>query len=164
MTTHRLKRCGHCLVRYSYQSSGHGCMRPLNDDRYCPTCKGVIKRALSDVPPKIKHSWEPTDEVTLEQLQEWESLNEQDRDKRDDELEAQGKFVLRGLRRVLPGLYDFTDPHNHHICRHVYGRGDFHSRAYTYKYWTKRPAQVNIEMETETDLETGQTQPWKVFR
>ena len=51
------KRCVHCKIPYDYQESGPGCMESTNDDRYCKTCKGVIDRALYDVPILREMRW-----------------------------------------------------------------------------------------------------------
>lgn len=45
----RRLRCWHCNTRYAYQSIGDDCHNPLNDDRYCPSCKALIIEALKDV-------------------------------------------------------------------------------------------------------------------
>ena len=154
MTTHRLKRCQHCLVTYSYQSSGYGCFEPTNDDRHCPECRAVILEVLKDVPRRFEKVWKATDEVTFEQLKEWE---------RAWDLEAEERGALQ-MRRILPGLFDMENPSNKHVLRCVSGRGFFQGKTYTYEYWTTKPDDVKIRVEAEVDLETGDTRPWKNFR
>ena len=46
------KRCTHCNSTYLYQASGHGCS-DNNNEKYCPTCQGVINEALAEVPLKF---------------------------------------------------------------------------------------------------------------
>ena len=57
--THRRKRCDHCKVSYAYQSSGHGCHHPDNDDRYCPDCMHAINEVLKTIPVKKRDVWLP---------------------------------------------------------------------------------------------------------
>ena len=64
--------CEHCGTRYQYQASGHGCGRELNDAKYCPSCKKAILKVLKKIPKKFKWKQKGTDEVTLDQLLQWE--------------------------------------------------------------------------------------------
>lgn len=66
------KYCEHCGTRYTYQASGHGCGRDLNDPKYCPSCKKAILKVLKKIPKKFKWKQVGTDEVTLDELLQWE--------------------------------------------------------------------------------------------
>ncbi len=59
--THRTKRCKHCKLTYSYQTSGHGCHDKINDVIYCPSCMERILKVLEDVPEQAKPKWLPFD-------------------------------------------------------------------------------------------------------
>lgn len=144
MTAHRQRRCLHCRIRYFYQVSGGGCFEALNDGNYCPECKQVLIHALRETPVKVKKSWEPTGEVTFEQLKIWEAEDN----------------TLKLFQRILPPLFSTTDPSNN-IVKVVRGHGEFEGRWYSYNYWTKAPDEVSITMETETELSTGTQTPWR---
>lgn len=47
------RRCAHCSVVYSYQSSGDGAPR-FNDGRYCPDCARTVAVALANVPARVE--------------------------------------------------------------------------------------------------------------
>jgi rubredoxin len=75
--THYTKRCVHCKTTYTYQGSGEGCFRPLNDDRYCPDCKTAIVKALESIPKKFDKVFIETDEVTYDYLLEKRNIQDE---------------------------------------------------------------------------------------
>ena len=71
----RRLRCWHCNTRYSYQSIGDDCHNPLNDDRYCPSCKALIIEALKDVTVKFHEEFLPVLPDTLRKPVSIEDFN-----------------------------------------------------------------------------------------
>jgi hypothetical protein len=72
------KRCDHCFARYTYSPSDWP--NPLNDSRYCPSCKETILKALKTVPRAVFKELLPVpldDEMTIarfkEKYAEWEA-------------------------------------------------------------------------------------------
>lgn len=171
MTMHREKCCGHCGIRYYYQSSGHGCFDELNDDRYCPECKAVISAVLKKIPLKVEKVWVPVseifgDDITLDLLLAWER-------EREEEMRNSDKICAR--RMTFP-LFDMSGKRTEHSGI-VFGRDDkFKSYTFEYRYWTDNEESKNwyhecdeiredikISVEMERDIATGKLYPWKYF-
>jgi len=162
MTTHRQRRCCHCGTRYSWQGSGGGCQEPLNDARYCPDCKQAIITALSGIPLKFYKVWVDTDEVTLDQLREWEgSAREENRQQYKS-----GDPIRYAIRSVYAPLFDLENPENTHHNGVVSGKGEFAGKTYRYGFWTNKgervkPEETKVEVAVERNLETGVEIPWQ---
>ena len=139
MTTERFRRCNHCQVTYVYQSSGPGCNRPLNDNRYCPDCQEAVLRALAAVPRRFEREWVLTREVALEQLLAAE--------------EAANRTAI--ARRVGFPMFNLQTGE---VSRAGFARLD--DRYYRYEFWPGRESEADIWVEMERDLSTGSLRPW----
>lgn len=149
MTTHRYRRCSHCLVVYTYQASGHGCGEPLNDPRFCPHCMGEIIVALRAVPAKVEKVWVATTEVDLVTL-----LRHEEEHVRHCKEEG---MVL--VRRVSTPLFDLEGGRTQRT-----GIVSHEGHTYQYRFWAGQESEAEITEEVARDIETGRTEPWKDYR
>lgn len=154
MTTIRYTRCVHCGDHYEYVTSGkpHGFIQNAN---YCLECYRVVLEALKAIPRKFERTWTPTDEVTLEMLQEWEK-------------EAEKEDLAKGLphlRRVSSPLYQLAEQGGTvaQVARIVLGRGEFAFRIFQYAYWPGKENEVVLTEEVERNCATGETRPWNMW-
>ena len=152
VTTHRLRRCAHCRITYSYQSSGEGCQHPLNDGRYCPECMEVVLDALKGVPVRVECVWHPTDEIDLDTLLEW-----------DADLDKHVRENPLGCRRVSAPLFrmDGGDVTEKMRTALVPGRGEHKGKTFKFMFWPSKPEEAEVTVEMEHDLETGEMRPWR---
>lgn len=112
--------CNHCGSEYLYYISGDGCLDELNDSVYCSDCKKEIIKILKKIPKKFGWKNVGTDEVTLEQLLEWE------------------KESLGSYRGIGIGLYDFkTD--DWESSREIKGKDKFEGINFWLCEWDKSP-------------------------
>lgn len=148
MTTHRMRRCHHCMVTYAYQSSGPDCHEETNDRDYCPECKAVIVEALRTVPRRVEQFWEVVTGKEADQVLEKKKQNEEDVARR----RAAGQII--GVRIGMP-LFDLQSGASS-SCVFVHLDGV----EYTVTTWSddREPARVHRSMER--DLQTGKTRPW----
>ena len=146
MTTEATYRCRHCLARYTYYPSGcpYFCTE-LNDDRYCPECKTVIRNALKDVPQRIERFGKPYDGITLDELKE--RVAKQNRE---------SMWV-----KVAAPSFDMKDPDNRNSSGWLMLDED--GLEVFYSYWSKK-GDHRIEVEMERNVETGEEYPWKDIR
>lgn len=151
MSTFQQKRCGHCGVRYSYQTSGYGGLQEYNSDTYCQDCYKFIQEALKVVPARSRPDWVGTSDVSAESLVEQERAAW-------DAAKAEGKVPVR---RVLSPMFDMERPDNHHAQGIVHRDG----RTYRYEYWTQQGgvAAGRVYLEVERDALTGEILgPWSL--
>ena len=73
----QLLRCKHCGTQYRYQASGYGCFDQECGKEYCADCLRVMNKALEDIPVKFIMVYEPTNEITIEEIKEWEEKERQ---------------------------------------------------------------------------------------
>ena len=99
---HTRHECTQCGTEYSYYMSGNmGIDWNLNDEKLCPDCMKIVRKALLKV--KKKFEWrdlDASDEITLDEL-----LAEEKKP-----TEAKGIFG----RRVYAGLFDITNGDRSH--------------------------------------------------
>ena len=155
MTMERYHRCQHCQIVYLCLTSGsHGYHTDHRDARYCEECAEVISKALATVPVKFKRIWSATKDVTLEQLQTWEKLNNAEQDAKNPNMPR--------IRRVSSPLFRMDGPHIKAVQKteFVRGRDKFSQRYFNYRYWEGEEDEVEITEELELNVETGQTLPW----
>lgn len=154
MTMERYHRCQHCQDVYlCLTSGGPGYHTNHKNTRYCEGCAKVISDALSAVPTKCERIWEKTDDVTLNQLLDWEVLN-------NAEADAKNGFVIR---RVSSPLFRMNGPNITATQRTAYvkGRDKLSRRYFHYRYWEGEEDKVEITEELELNKETGQKEPWR---
>lgn len=157
MTMERYHRCQHCQIVYLCLTSGsHGYHTDHRDARYCEECAEVIRKALATVPVKFKRIWSATKDVTLEQLQTWEKLNNAEQDAKNPNMPR--------IRRVSSPLFRMDGPHIKAVQKteFVRGRDKFSQRYFNYRYWKGEEDKVEIAEELELNVETGQTLPWRL--
>ena len=153
MTMERYKRCQHCQDVYlCLMSGGPGYHTNHNNPRHCKECAEVIHNALSAVPRKFRRFWEETTDVTLDQLLEWEKLNN---------AEADAKNGMR-IRRVSVGLIRLETGKSDERA-YVKGRDKFADRYFHYEYWEGEEDEVRIIEELELNVETNETKPWRNY-
>lgn len=145
---HYIKRCGHCKQEYTYQASGNGCHNPLNDDYYCPECKEIILKALSDVPIKFKCITVLQTDVTLEQCKSWERI---------EELVRNSETGLGSLHmvRVFAGLADMKTGESQ-VIRQVKGQNQHRHKTFIYSYWPSKPEEAEVRVYMEENVMTGE--------
>lgn len=151
MSTFQQRRCGHCGVRYSYQTSGYGGLQEYNNGTYCQDCYKFIQEALKVVPARSRPDWVGTSDVSVATLVEQEQAGW-------EAAKAAGKVPVR---RVLPGMYDLERPDNHHEQGIVHRDG----RTYRYEYWTQQGGMAagRVYVEVERDAVTGDILgPWNL--
>jgi hypothetical protein len=105
------------------------------------------------VPRKFKRSWEETTDVALDQLLEWEKLNNAEADAKNGGLQI--RRVSVGLIRLKTGESDSR--------AYVRGRDKFVGRYFHYEYWKGEEDKVRIIEELELNVETNETQPWRNY-
>jgi hypothetical protein len=143
--THYTKRCKHCKSTYTYQGSGDGCFRPMNDDTYCPVCKAVIIEALKTIPKKFDSVFVETDEVTYDYL-----------------LEKRREKETGGLctRRVYASLFNTKTGE-----AEKNDAFDVDNRQYLVQYWPSKREDMKIKVLKEKNLLTGEiTGYWRDYR
>ena len=155
---HYSRRCEHCKSVYAYQASGNGCFHPDNDNRFCNDCMHVINSALNDVEPKFEDTWIETDEVTFDQLKQWEI----------DKITEYKAKIESGQALFPPSKRIFAGSHNmqtgeRDITELIEGRDSFKNREFIYSYFSSRPNIVRITTRVEKNLETGKTKPWVTY-
>lgn len=156
MTSHRRKRCISCGVRYSYQASGWGAPK-YNHHDYCQECYEVVCEALKKVPRKFKKDLVETEEVTLEQLREWEQAW---KDEHEEKVQN-GSMFFPYVRRIGVPMYNVETGA---VMKNefVTGRDDFHHRVFNYEYWPGKEDEAVIREEVEVNCETGAIRPWSL--
>lgn len=143
---HFSKRCIHCKDQYSFQASGHGCHEPLNDEKYCPSCKALIREALSAAPKKYRERHRPVSEIPrfaeldLETMLAWEAKQNKERE---------GKLMGQ---RIWPGLFKLdansNDLKDHQRVREVGGEGDHKGFRFKLSTWSKSDEhEIKVQME-----------------
>jgi len=155
MTTRREKRCRHCKVRYSFKSSGPGCHNLINDDRYCPQCKGAILLTLIKTPMQVKLEWEVVSEPTVEMCKTWEKEWEAEHDAHDP------PYLIPFCRRIACCLYDMKDSDNHNYVGIVEGRGEFQGKMFMFSTWSKKPEKNQVNVAIERHRQTGEKVFWR---
>ncbi len=112
--------CNHCGSEYLFHISGEDCLDELNDSLYCPDCKKEIIKTLKKIP--IKFGWKNvgTDEVTLEQLLQWE------------------KESIGSLQHIGISLYDFKTNDTQYY-REIKGKDKFEGINFWLSEWDKSP-------------------------
>lgn len=149
MTTHRLRRCIHCQMTYSFQGSGPGCLRDTNDGDYCPICKEVILKALSKVPIARERVWEKvTEEVKVEII----ALKERQEQEQVERALA-GKLVVT---RVAFPLFDSDLKAT--LSAHPVTQGD---HEFLINIWSDDREPSSVCQAMEKNLITGELKPWR---
>lgn len=156
MTTQAYHRCAQCGDQYTYQGSGPGCGRAENDPKWCPICKGIVDRALADVPRLFECRYRPTSEVkgfealTMEMLKEWETKP----DPFHTRLDGTNPPIAR---RIWPGLYNLEtgDSQNiYEVQAWTNAPYPYRSRRFRVSTWRQDP-EFAIELAMEYDLREG---------
>lgn len=148
MTSHRQSRCRTCSVVYTYQSSGHGCQEDLNSHEWCPDCCRIYLDAFKDVPARVKKVWLPTTDFTCQELHDRQEANAA-------EAKAEGRLMVR---RIMAPLFDMKNPGNvnHTGCLTIEGK------TYRWSWWTGKGIESGeVFIESEHDVATGDTRPWR---
>lgn len=144
---HYTKRCIHCKSTYQYQASGNGCHDPINDDTYCPGCKGFILESLKNVPKKFDQKWVETDEVTYDYLLEKRKIQD---------IKNSGLCTRRvyfSLRNIVTGESEKNDAF------------DVDDKQYLVQYWPSKKEDIKVKVLMEKNLITGETKNyWKDYR
>jgi len=97
--------CKHCGVEYITQLSGHNVLetpKEYQSSEYCPECQKAIVDALSLISVKFKNKFVPTNEVTLDQLLEWEQANY----KEEKEKRIKNECLFPLMKKVFSEVYD----------------------------------------------------------
>ncbi len=93
-----------------------------------------------------------TDEVTIDQLNEWDNSVTWTR--------AIWLDTNHPKVRIENGQFDPAKPNNHNVVGGTWGKSDFAGRKFIFNYWTEEgPTQIQELMEH--NLLTGEVLPWK---
>lgn len=144
MTSYQGKRCSHCQAIYHYQASGHGCGDPLNDSRYCPTCKAAVNHALSALPLLFECRYFPVSEVpayadvTRAHIEEWEAHL------------AERRKAGIVAQRIWPAMFDLETGDAQSTHQVVASSGPHQGTAFRVSRWQVR-AEYLIEIGLEWD-------------
>jgi hypothetical protein len=150
---HIYKRCTHCGIRYEYQQSGAGCERPENDNRYCPSCKGVYGEALRQVFAKVPRRYEGRyrnvkevskyADVDLKTILRWEQSMRTPKDE-----------TRIPIQRIWPGLYNLETGDTMTIREIVAQDGNHKGQRFRLNLW-EQTQEHEIKIEMEYDLVEG---------
>lgn len=152
------KNCIHCGVIYTYQSSGEGCHRDENDDKYCPSCKKALLNTLRKIPKKFTYRWVETDDVTKEEALSIIKKNDEEQDRRWKKGDERAKkckgcellppFRLKLVRAYMP-LVDMDTCESSNQKDFVYN-----NNKYFIRWWKSKPNDYKITKEVRWNLET----------
>lgn len=158
MTRHTMRRCVHCQVVYTYQTSGQRVnwfKNQSDSGTYCKDCWEVVKTALSVVPPKVERLW-----VTVVDSEEIERVYAAEKAYNDDPPKLMGAIPVY---RVGGSTYRFS-------------AGGKMSRAttsypvlmdgveYLITRWHDESRPDEIKRAEERNLETEELRPWRDYR
>ena len=153
--TAREHRCCHCLRRYCYHPSGDG--RPVNDARYCPSCKTAIMEALKAIPHVCEQIWvavtDPTEAEAVVRHREETLASIAAR-------RAGGELVPE---RVSFPLYDNTVGGGLRVV-HLTHPVQFNGQEYLIREWVDNREPLKVEKPMEKNLTTGAITPWQTSR
>ena len=160
--THQRKKCNHCRVGYSFQASGEGCQDKNNNPEYCPECMGVINKALESVSVKVEMRQVDTDEVTIEQILEYDKGITEDlvsslpcgftlTGERPSASKIRDAVFSIPVKRIQPTLYN-SDVGG--FQRRIHARID--GCDYWLIFWPSSPEDYEIKKEVEWDIEKGE--------
>ena len=155
---HEYRRCTHCGVRYTYQSSGH-CDNPLNHGDWCADCYQVVRTALSGVPRRYERRSQSFREIPryegipLDRFLAWEAIDDADRAQRS----SAGQVVAR---RIGMPLFNLKTGDSQNV-RGVRGHDEFEGHFFMLATWQHDP-DYDATVEMEYDLIAGQFtgRPW----
>lgn len=146
--------CKHCGVEYITQLSGHNVLetpKKYQSREYCPECQKAIVDALSLISVKFKNKFVPTNEVTLDQLLEWEQANyEEEKEKR---IKNECLFPL--MKKVFSEVYD-TELNESSISKEIKGRYEHKNKIFHCLYFPSKKEEVRITVKMKVNLETNE--------
>jgi hypothetical protein len=144
-----LKKCQNCGRDYTFLASYSGWIPDPDEydtnstNKYCGKCAPVIKKALLEIPVERECKYLNINEfkdtfsgITIERLQEWEKLN-------DDEIKNKNNGLL--IKRVYPGLFNWKTEHYNSISD-IRGRDEFEKYKFRLSLWVKDGV-VNLDMD-----------------
>jgi hypothetical protein len=136
---------------YKYKATGGG-YDPDSSKDHCRGCCKAMREALEAIPVKWERVWIPVARdsgITLKLLREWEH-------------ETHKGSAAPNMRRVAPGLVN--DEGVFQVVHIVQGKDGYKGRTFQYAYWPGKEDEAEITERVARNVETGQTEPWKVGR
>src|ERR1035437_226787 len=147
-----ITECKHCGTEYTYQASGWntlGTPRKYQSPDHCPDCQKAIVETLEKIPVVFKNKWVKTNEVTLEQLLEWENKQREF----EQEISEKQPYSFPIIKQVFAALYSL-ERQEKQIVEKVIGRDEFKFRQYLYNYWPSDIENVEITVKKRVNLLT----------
>jgi hypothetical protein len=119
-----------------------------NDDRFCPSCIEVIKKALESIPVKYRKKFVKTEDYTKGQI-----VNAQE--ERCSKPTGPGLISFPAVRRIMPGLFDMKDPSNrqNQVLEMMPDPVTGEKHYYSATWWSKKPDEVDISKEVWWDIQ-----------
>lgn len=155
MTSHRITRCKHCLISYTYQTSGapaHWYADQSNSSDYCKDCWSAIKSTLKSIPVKCEKFFEDvTDEDELKRVFEREEYNKENPvrlfgDKGPVVQEVGSSTYKISNRKITDSSYEVIV--------------NLEGVKYRIRKWRNGSEPTKVIRPMERNLKTGEEKPW----
>lgn len=132
------RRCVYCGNTYDYIARGGYRRFSIHDDRFCPTCMGIIETALHERYPKdmmLSHKPFPIDGLDDTLIAKMKQIKERERNKWEDRKKESNDEVPLGMPFVgvyIQSGFDTNEVYciNHRIYYVCYNRGDEDDKRY----------------------------------
>lgn len=130
-------------------------LKKHQDPEYCPICKKAIVNALSKIEICYANKFRKTDEVTLQQLEDWEEVWEAQEELDEATAILNGEVRLPIAELVFPSLVNSVTGATR-LIKEVKGRDKYEGCTFRYSYWPDNKKDANIYAEKYVDLETDE--------
>jgi len=157
--------CVNCGIEYRWMASGWGDIQAISEfnkygtSTHCYDCNLIIlhynKLMQNDLNKvdKISHIIDmPTNEVSLDQLLEWENLTE----KENKLAYNSGNSMLPIMKQCYVNLSRINENNNWEFDKRgkVEGRDKFNGRNYFYVYWPSEKDNATITVKVRQEIKT----------